>query len=220
MGTSRRAASGDTFSKALFSLGAMLLVFAPPTARPSSAQEFYDFQICSGYFALCAASTCTPTGQQITVRTATGGTATFPEADCTCPVTLGQSIANVAGGNMRGSCDPPGPGQIWSTYQVTNSIPQAITSWVPTLPESKAVPLFCPRRRNLGNQYAQCFSFACDSETYINNVPVVTCHCAIGATLAGTPAKSHSSFVTQAGQGDPAFCAEHPVGNAISLPSP
>jgi len=76
------------------------------------------------------------------------------------------------------------------------------------------------RRLNLGNQYAQCFSFACDSETYINNVPVVTCHCAIGATLAGTPAKSRSSFVTEAGQGDPAFCAEHPVGNAISLPSP
>jgi hypothetical protein len=220
MGTSQRAPRGNKISKVVFGLAAVFFVFALSPAYPSRAAEIYDFQVCDGYFALCAASTCTPSGKQITVRTATGGTATFPEADCTCPVLLGPSIANLAGGNMQGSCDPPGPGQIWSSYQVTNSIPQAITNWVPTLPESKAVPLFCPRRLNLGNQYAQCFSFACDSETYINNVPVVTCHCAIGATLAGTPAKSHSSFVTQAGQGDPAFCAEHPVGNAISIPSP
>jgi hypothetical protein len=43
MNTSRRAASGNAFSKIAFSLGAVLLVFAPPTARPGGAQEFYDF---------------------------------------------------------------------------------------------------------------------------------------------------------------------------------
>jgi len=218
MGTSQRATRGNALSKVVFGLGTMLLVFAPPTVRSSGAQEVYDFRICRGYFALCAASTCMPTGKQITVRTATGGTATFPEADCTCPVLLGPSIANLAGGNMQGSCEPPGPDTIWSTYQPRPNIPQALTNWVPTPPEASAPPLFCPKSLNLGNQLVNCFSFLCDSQTYINNVPVVTCHCPIGESLAGTSVPPHTSFLTQAGQGDQAFCAEHPVSGPISFP--
>src|ERR1700737_2414182 len=164
--------------------------------------------------ALCAASTCTPTGKQITVKTATGGTATFPEADCTCPVVLGPSIANLAGGNMQGSCEPPRPDTIWSTYQPRPNIPQALTDWVP----APAPPLFCPKRLGLGNQLVNCFSFLCDSQTYINNAPVVTCHCPIGESLAGTAVPPHPAFLTQAGQGDEEFCAMHPVSGPISLP--
>ena len=217
MGTSQRATRGNALSKVVFGLATMLLVFAPPTVRPSGAQEVYDFRICRGYFALCAASTCMPTGKQITVRTATGGTATFPEADCTCPVLLGPSIANLAGGNMEGSCVPK-RGHIWSAYQPRPNIPQALTNWVPTPPEASAPPLFCPKSLNLGNQLVNCFSFLCDSQTYINNVPVVTCHCPIGESLAGTSVPPHTSFLTQAGQGDQAFCAEHPVSGPISFP--
>jgi hypothetical protein len=221
MDTSLRAVRGNTFSKVVFGLAAVLLVFAPPTARPGGAAETIpDLQFCNGYFALCAASTCTPTGKQIAVNTAPGATANFPEADCTCPVILGPSIANLSGGNMQGSCEPPGPGQIWSEYQIRPNIPQALTNWVPTLPEAAIQAQVCPASLNLGNQYAQCFSMSCDTETYINNVPVVTCHCAIGATLTGTPAASQSSFGIFAGQGDEAFCAEHPVSNVISIPSP
>jgi hypothetical protein len=58
-------------------------------------------KFCQGYFALCAASTCTPTGNQIAVNKITGGTANFMEADCTCPVILGPSLANLSGGNMQ-----------------------------------------------------------------------------------------------------------------------
>jgi len=122
---------------------------------------------------------------------------------------------------MKGSCDPPGPDQLWSTYQARPDIPQAVTNWVPHLPEDAAPPQICPGGR--GYQYAQCFSFSCDidpSQPYINNVPVVTCHCAIGATLAGLPASPQSSFPTQAGQGNPAICAELPIGNVIQIPSP
>src|SRR5690242_1215797 len=126
----RSAVSGNTFSKILFGLTAVLLVFAPLTARAAGAEHAFDFKFCNGYFALCAASTCTPTGKQIAVNTATGGTRNFPEADCTCPVILGPSLANLAGGNMQGSCEPPGPGQIWSTFQIRRAIPQAITNWV------------------------------------------------------------------------------------------
>jgi hypothetical protein len=121
---------------------------------------------------------------------------------------------------MKGSCDPPGAGKLWSTYQARPDIPQALTNWVPHLPEDAAPPQICPASLNLGNQYAQCFSFSCDTERYINNVPVVTCHCAIGATLAGLPAQPQSSFPTQAGQGDQAICADLPVGNVIQIPSP
>ncbi len=217
MGSSSRVALSNPLSRMAFGVGVMLLAFAPPTARPGAAAESYDFQICHGYFALCAASTCKPTGGQITVRTATGGTAIFPEADCKCPVILGPSIANLAGGNMHGSCVPR-PGQIWSTYQPRPNIPQEITNWVPSLPQAAAPPLFCPKRRNLGSQLVNCFSFSCDSQTYINNVPVVTCHCPIGESLAGTPVPPHTSFLTQAGQGDRAFCADHPVSGPISFP--
>jgi hypothetical protein len=217
MHKSRQAVSGNTFSKVVFGLTAVFLVFVPPTARAAGAAEAIpDFRFCEGYFALCAASTCTRTGKQIAVNTITGRTRNFPEADCTCPVILGTSIANLSGGNMKGSCDPPGAGKLWSTYQLRPDIPQALTDWVPHLPEDAAPPQICPA----GNQYAQCFSFKCDSETYINNVPVVTCHCAIGATLAGLPAQSQSSFPTQAGQGDQAICADLPVGNVIQIPSP
>ena len=207
------AVRGNTFSKIALGLAAVLLLFAPPTARFGGAAEVYDFQICHGYFALCAASTCTPTGKQITVRTATGGTATFPEADCTCPVVLGPSIANLAGGNMQGSCEPPRPDTIWSTYQPRPNIPQA-PDWVP----APAPPLFCPKRLGLGNQLVNCFSFLCDTQTYINNAPVVTCHCPIGESLAGTAVPPHTAFLTQAGQGDEEFCAMHPVSGPISLP--
>ena len=217
MGTSRRAVRGNGLSTVVFGLSVVLLALAPPAAHPGRAAEFYDFQICHGYFALCAASTCKPTGGQITVRTATGGTATFPEADCTCPVILGPSIANLAGGNMQGSCEPP-PDTIWSTYQPRPNIPQALTNWIPTLPEAAAPPLFCPKSLGLGNQLVNCFSFQCDSQTYINNVPVVTCHCPIGESLAGTAVPPNTSFLTQAGQGDEATCAMNPVSGPISLP--
>jgi hypothetical protein len=222
MGTSKRAVLANRLSNIVFGLAPVFFVLAPPMARPVGAAEFYDFQICGGYFALCAASTCMPKpGQTITIRTATGGTATFPEADCTCPVILGPSIANLAGGNMQGSCEPPEPppgGQIWSTYQARDNIPQALTNWVPTLPEAAAPPLFCPASLGLGQQFVQCFSMLCDTETWVNNVPVVTCHCPIGASQAGTLVPPATAFLTQAGQGDPETCARNPVAGSLSVP--
>ena len=82
----------------------------------------HDFTICEGRFALCAASTCKATGKNITVNVTSGGTATFPEYDCTCPILDGPSLADLTGGNMQGSCTPP-PGQIWSLYQPREHIP-------------------------------------------------------------------------------------------------
>src|SRR5438045_165800 len=92
------AACGNALLKAILGLSAMLLVLGPPTARPGRTQAN---TVCLGYFALCAALTCTPQpGKKITVKVASGGTAQFPEADCQCPIFYGPAFADTTGGNM------------------------------------------------------------------------------------------------------------------------
>jgi hypothetical protein len=211
------AANASVLVKTAFSLGAMLLLCLT-TSRAAMAQGGHDFEFCQGYFALCSASTCTPTGNQIAVNVIGGGTANFPEADCTCPIFSGHAIADLAGGNMTGSCEPPSPDQIWSIYSLRTHIPQAINDWEPSGSEAAAPPLFCPAALNQGDQFVNCFSFACDSLRYINGVPVATCHCPIGESLEGKAVKPQTGFLTQAGQGDHRFCFKHPVAGPISLP--
>jgi hypothetical protein len=122
-----------TFSNAALVLIAVLLMCAV-TERGACAAE-HEFQICHGYFALCAASTCKPTRKKIEVNVSGDGTALFPEADCTCPIFSGDAIADLVGGNMKGSCEPPSPDQIWSTFAVRSQIPQEINGWVPSGPK-------------------------------------------------------------------------------------
>ena len=204
-------------SNVALSLTALLLMCSM-TDGIARADE-HAFQICRGYFALCAASTCQPTGKKITVNVSGDGTAQFDEADCTCPIFSGRAIADVVGGNMQGSCTPPSPEQVWSIYSVRDEIPQQINGWVPSGPQAAAPPLFCSKILNLGTQTVNCFSFACDSLRYINGVPVSTCHCAIGESLNGTPVPANTAFLSQAGQGNPAFCHMHPVSGPITFPS-
>jgi hypothetical protein len=186
--------------------------------RCASAAQAHDFRICSGYYALCAASTCQPTGKSITVNVSGGGTARYPEAECTCPVESGEAIADVVGGNMKGSCKPAAEGELWSLYAVKKEIPQAINHWVTNGPAAQAPLLYCSKDFNQGNQLANCFSFACNNERYVNGVPVASCYCPLGEGLEGTMVAPHTAFVTQAGQDDYSFCAEHPVGGPVSFP--
>jgi hypothetical protein len=137
----------------------------------------------------------------------------FPEADCTYPIFYGVSLANLAGGNMQGSCNPPGPGQ-----NLVGIFPPAGNSTSDQRlgserPGPQRRGKFCPANFNQGSQLANCFSFACDSETYINGVPVATCHCPLGESFAGTQVSAHTRFSTQAGQGDQQFCFERPVSS-------
>lgn len=119
-----RAARGGRVLKALLRLSALLLALAPPMARADGAGGGPPFRFCDGYYALCAASTCTPSGTTIQVNLPGGGTAPFPQADCSCPIFQGRALANVTGGNMQGSCNPPSPnkmppsptGLIWSLF--------------------------------------------------------------------------------------------------------
>ncbi len=187
-------------------------------AQNNSITLGHDYRLCSGYYALCAASTCTPVpGKMIRVNVTSGGYAWFPQVDCTCPVFSGQGLGDVNGGNMKGSCKPPGPGQIWSLYSPKKHIPQEITNWVPTGPDADAPPQVCPASLGQGDKLSNCFSFACDSETWINDVPIVTCHCPMGESFAGTPVARFTAFATQAGQGKIRACFQHPVSVPISL---
>jgi hypothetical protein len=92
-----RPARSATPLKALLGMSALLLALALPTARAREAESGHNFQFCNGYFALCAASTCSPTGQMIKVNVAGGGTAMFPQVDCKCPIFHGRAIADVTG---------------------------------------------------------------------------------------------------------------------------
>jgi hypothetical protein len=221
--TAFHAAPPTAFFRTVLCVGTELLVLAP-AGPPALAASGHQFAFCSGYFALCAASTCKPTGRKIKVHVTGGGSAFFPAADCTCPIFSGQGIADLAGGNMQGSCKPPtasdGSVGIWSYYAVQSYIAQQITGWVPYGPKAEAPPLFCSKKLNLGNTLANCFSFACDSQTYINGVPVAICHCPIGESLDGTPVTPHTTFFTQAGQGDEQICPLHPVSGPISVSQP
>ena len=177
-----------------------------------AAQQITDFRFCPGRYALCAASICSPTGNTIKVN---GSNQKFTEADCLCPVFTGFGIADVKAGTMQGSCLPPTQGGIWSLYSVQPEIPQEINGWVTTSPQADAPPMECPSDLHLGTQQVNCFSFACDSETSINGVPVVTCHCAMGESPEGKKVPPPTAFVTQAGQKNQAACFEHPVAGTI-----
>lgn len=228
--TRARSSGFPSLRRALFNatlgLSAMLLMcsatyrvaVAQTAAQSSPTGAEHKFRICHGYFALCAASTCTPTNNKIQVNVSGDGHMLFPEADCTCPIFSGEAIADVVGGNMQGSCEPPSPDQIWSIYSIQSHIPQEINGWVPTGPKAAAPPLFCSKNLNLGMQTVNCFSFACDQLSYINGVPVATCHCAIGESLNGTSVPAQTAFVSQAGQGNPEFCAKYPVSGPITTP--
>lgn len=186
--------------------------------RVAVATAGHHYEFCNGYFALCAASTCSPTGGTVTVNVTSGGTADFPEADCICPIFYGRAIADLNGGTMSGSCEPPSKDELWSIYTRTKYIPQAINGWAQSGCAAEAPKQICKASLKLGDTSVNCFGFVCDSEAFINGVPVATCHCALGESFEGTAVAPDTAFWTDAGQRDQAFCAKNPAAVPISLP--
>jgi hypothetical protein len=220
------------YALVLSSLIGAILLAVPPVMSQGLVEGFRQ---CQGDFALCAASICTPTGGTIEVKCEAGapgcrldGTASFPEAQCICPIFPGPSIADVNGGNMGlrlgpGRCTPPtivdgidvGDDGIWSLYSPMAQIPQEINNWNQGKKKSAAPPNFCPASAT--NAFANCFSFACVRAGKINGVEVATCFCPIGESLAGGGVPAGTSFGTQAGQGNEDICSEVPVGAPFPL---
>src|SRR5215468_10302235 len=99
LGTIPAAASGFSFARlrhfirATVGLSAIILVGSwTNTLAAQDQHDQHQFAFCPGNYALCSASTCTPTGNKIQVN---GATQLFPEANCTCPVFSGVAIADL-----------------------------------------------------------------------------------------------------------------------------
>ena len=218
MGDMKKGMKAVSRLKIIFDLWSILMLCSL-FGRVAVAAAGHRYRPCHGYFALCAASTCTPTGGTVTVNVTKGGTADFPEADCICPIFYGQAIADLNGGTMSGSCEPPSKDELWSIYTRTSKyIPQAINGWAQSGPAASAPKQICRASLNLGDDSVNCFGFVCDSEAFINGVPVATCHCALGESFEGTAVPPDTAFWTDAGQRDKAFCADYPAAVPISLP--
>lgn len=161
-----------------------------------------ELTVCNGKYALCAASTCTKTGKTIT----TNDGKTYPEVVCKCPVLNGPSIADTSAGVMKGSCSVSDPTtQVWSLFAPRFHYPQEANNFVQT-PKSatRAKVQACPGSVAEGS--ANCWGMMCRYEKDpVNGTTVAVCSCPINQIAKGT------EFLTEAGQGDPAACAKHPV---------
>ncbi len=184
---------------------ALLLV-----SRPINAQSILDpagpeLTLCSGSYALCAAATCTRTG---TTFPGTG----FPEVVCECPVLPGPALADLTGGNMQGSCDPPVDG-VWSLFWPSLYIPQEVNGvWRQNV---SALPHNCPSE--IGYQpvlFGQCFSYSCKNVRKINGVLVADCYCPAEHVTITTK----HQFAVQAGLCRESVCTQIPVGAPFVVP--
>jgi hypothetical protein len=143
----------------------------------ASAASAAEFSTCTGEFAFCGASPASPTGRSITVRTASG-TAQFREAVAICPIVKGTALADLNGGNMKGSCKAP-KGGVWSLFFPFKEVPQA-PSWAtaPTNPHTFTT--------TEAYQMTNMFSFSCKKANVVNGVRLSNCYGPINENLDGT----------------------------------
>ena len=133
-----------------------------------------------------------------------------------CPILKGAAIADVTGGNMRGSCAAPSKNGVWSLYSFRQHIPQAINGWATSpLAKTKVTGQVCAGAPGIVAPVVNCFSFACAPAQSINGVKLADCRCPLGETLNGGPVAVGQGFITDAGQGNPASCASFAVGGPI-----
>lgn len=181
--------------------------------------------LCAGEFALCASSTCKPTGKTITVQEDGGKTTKqYPEAICKCPVITPQiaqqndsplvGLAGLNEGNMKGSCRSPGTGKIWSYFSLT------IKTYPQEQPDGSFMQPTSSTNQNCSakgpSQGSNCWSYICTRDPKKSNgVETATCRCPYGEGVFGQKAKADRGYVTYAGGtwSDPqAACKMLPVG--------
>ena len=159
---------------------------------------------CDGKYALCAASTCKPTNKMITGN---NGVA-YPEVECRCPILEGRAIADTKAGNMAGSCNPTDSQHVWSLFAPKVFYPQEASNFSSKPKDMKATVQKCDANLNLGAKSSNCFSWNCK----IGADGIAICSCPTGQVDAAT------TFLTEAGQGNPEACAQYPVSLPIQNP--
>lgn len=157
---------------------------------------------CTGEYALCAASTCKPTGKMIT---GTSGIA-YPEVACKCPILNGEAIADTTMGNMQGSCDPTDSEHVWSLFSPKKYYPQEASNFSKLMRNMKVTVQECDASLNQGARASNCFSWNCE----IGPNGIAECKCPMGQEPPAT------TFLTEAGQGNPEACYQHPVSLPIA----
>mgnify|MGYP003652574968 FL=1 len=163
---------------------------------------YAEVTVCNGEFALCAASTCQPTGKTILANSGIE----YPEVVCRCPILYGESIADPTMGNMQGSCEPTDWKHVWSLFAPLSSYPQEASNFSKLPQNMDVVVQKCDADLNQGAMASNCFSFNC--EKGLDGIAV--CKCPMGQEPAAT------TFLTEAGQGNPEACFQHPVSLPIS----
>ena len=178
----------------------LMMVSLSVEAESNSAR----YQVCTGEFAFCGASSALPTGKTITVNTPTG-TAQFNEAIAQCPVMNGPAIADVLGGNMKGSCEASAPNHVWSLFATYSQVPAqwATPAW--------SVTSVTPRIYISGSDsnFSQMFSFDCVKTRKVNNVQIADCFGPINENLRGDPVPAGTQMLTEA-----------PVGSILPVSGP
>ena len=187
--------------------------------------------MCSGEFALCASSTCQPTGKQITVKENGGKTTKqYPEVVCKCPIITKKiaieqnqtplvGIAALNEGNMDGSCKPPAAGKVWSYFSKAITLYPQESAGFETKPASYQT---CPASDGGGSN---CWSYLCTVDpkivkTTTGDVRTATCSCPSNEALFGRKAHKTSSYVTYAGaylSAPSSACTNYPVGFPLQL---
>jgi len=165
---------------------------------------------CDGEYALCAASTCKPVmNKDGTPKMITGNNGVaYPEVECRCPILTGRAIADTTAGNMKGSCAPTDSNHVWSLFAPKLFYPQEASNFSPLPWKQKATVQKCDASLNLGAQSSNCFSWNCVK----GPDGVAVCSCPTGQVAAAT------TFLTEAGQGNPEACSQYPVSLPIQNP--
>ena len=189
--------------KKLLAILALAILSTPAFAQPSKD----GITTCNGEYALCAASTCKPvlnTDGTPKMITGNNGVA-YPEVECRCPILNGTSIADTSAGNMKGSCAATDSNHVWSLFAPKLFYPQEANNFSPWPWKQKATVQKCDASLNLGAQSSNCFSWNCKKGAD----GIAVCSCPTGQVPPAT------SFLTEAGQGNPEACAQYPVSLPI-----
>ena len=185
-------------------LAVTYLKMSKPESDKAESKTTSGLTVCDGQYALCAASTCKPTGKMITGNNGTP----YPEVECRCPILEGRAIADTKAGNMAGSCAPTDSKHVWSLFAPKLYYPQEASNFSNKPKDMKATVQKCDASLNLGDKASNCFSWNCK----IGVDGIAICSCPTGQVAAAT------TFLTEAGQGNPDACSQYPVSLPIQNP--
>ena len=173
----------------------MKKIFRAAAMTLTAPAHALTIQVCTGEFALCAASPTTAIpGQTITVNGKV-----FPLGVAVCPVLRGPALADMD--LMDNSCAPPGPSEVWSLFQPRDSFPQA-PSWANTPAAFRKFTTTTAAGGGMSNM----FSFPCKLRAkHVNKTKLADCYGPMNESPTGVGVPAGTEVMTQspAGAADP-----------------